>query len=39
VLVNIVGLGAMVALGLLLEGKSVPYRIALAKPVETGGAT
>jgi hypothetical protein len=39
VLVNVVGLGAMVMLGLLLEGKLAPRRTLLGKSVESAGAT
>ncbi len=39
VAVNVVGLGAMVAFGLLLERKSAPHGHPIGKHVETGGAT
>jgi hypothetical protein len=39
VLVNVAGVGALVAFGLLLEQKAVPQRNPFGKPVESGGVT
>ena len=39
VLVNVAGVGAMVAFGLVLEHTAVPYRHPFAKPVESSGVT
>ncbi len=39
VLVNVAGIGALAAFGLLLEGRLVPQRNTFGKPVETGSAT
>jgi hypothetical protein len=39
VLVNVLGIGAMVGFGLLLERNLVPQRTGFGKPVESGGVT
>jgi hypothetical protein len=39
VLVNVIGVGAMIGLGLLMEGKLLPQRSIYSNPVESGSVT